>query len=55
MSETCVKKYKYIKKIDYISYKELDHITKIHWQWLALKTSIGYKIIVKLFQLKKRQ
>ena len=57
MSETSKKKFKYIKKIDYVSYKELDHIVK-KYDWVVacpVETSIGYKIpIVKLFELKKR-
>ena len=57
MSYTSKKKYKYIRKIDYISYKELDHITK-RYDWVVacpVETSIGYKIpIIKLFELKRR-
>ena len=57
MSETSKKKYKYIKKIDYISYKELSYIKK-KYDWVIacpVETSIGYKIpIIKLFELKKR-
>ncbi len=57
MSETSKKKYNYIKKIDYISYKELDYVTK-RYDWVVacpVETSIGYKIpIIKLFELKKR-
>ena len=57
MSETSKKKYKYIKKIDYVSYKELDHIVK-KYDWVVacpVETSIGYKIpILKLFELKNR-
>lgn len=57
MSETNRKKYKHIKKIDYLSYKELDNIKK-KYDWVLacpVETSIGYKIpILKLFELKKR-
>ena len=57
MSETSKKKYKFIKKIDYISYMELDNIVK-KYDWVIacpVETSIGYKIpIGRLFEIKKR-
>ena len=56
MSETSRRKYKYIKKIDYVCYKKLDYISK-NYDWVIacpVETSIGYKIpIIKLFDLKK--
>ena len=57
MSETSKRKYKYIKKIDYISYKNIDQIAK-KYDWVVacpVETSIGYKIpIIKLFEIKKK-
>jgi len=57
MSETSKRKYKYIKKIDYISYKNIDQILK-KYDWVVacpVETSIGYKIpITKLFEIKKK-
>ncbi len=57
MSETSKRKYKYIKKIDYISYKNIDQIVK-KYDWVVacpVETSIGYKIpIKKLFEIKKK-
>lgn len=57
MSETSKRKYGYIKKIDYVSYKELDQIVK-KYDWVLacpVETSIGYKIpIKKLFEIKKK-
>ncbi len=57
MSETSRRKYKYIKKIDYISYKNIDQIVK-KYDWVVacpVETSIGYKIpIRKLFKIKKK-
>ena len=57
MSETSKRKYKYIKKIDYISYKNIDQIVK-KYDWVVacpVETSIGYKIpIIKLFEIKKK-
>lgn len=57
MSQNCKLKYKNIKKIDYISYKNIDDIFK-NYDWVLacpVETSIGYKIpIKKLFNLKKR-
>jgi 2-aminoethylphosphonate-pyruvate transaminase len=57
MSETSKRKYNFIKKIDYVSYKELDQISK-KYDWVMacpVETSIGYKIpIEKLFKIKKK-
>ncbi len=57
MSETCKRKYKFIKKIDYVSYKIIDKIEK-KYDWVIacpVETSIGYKIpIAKLFEIKKK-
>jgi len=57
MSETSKRKYKFIKKIDYVSYKDLDQIIK-KYDWVMacpVETSIGYKIpITKLFEIKKK-
>ena len=57
MSETSKRKYNFIKKIDYVSYKELDQIQK-KYDWVMacpVETSIGYKIpIEKLFKIKKK-
>ena len=57
MSETSKRKYKFIKKIDYVSYKDLDQIIK-KYDWVLacpVETSIGYKIpIVKLYEIKKK-
>ena len=57
MAETSKKKYKYIKKVEYVSYEKLDFIKK-KYDWVVacpVETSIGYKIpIIKLFELKKK-
>ena len=57
MSDTSKKKYKNIKKIDYINFKEINNIYK-KYDWIIacpVETSIGYKIpILELFKLKKR-
>jgi len=57
MSETSKRKYNFIKKIDYVSYNELDQISK-KYDWVMacpVETSIGYKIpIEKLFKIKKK-
>ena len=56
MSETSKSKYKYIKKIHYVSYKNLDEVIE-KYDWILacpVETSIGYKIpIKKPFNLKK--
>ena len=57
MSETSKRKYKFIKKIDYVSYKDIDLVVK-KYDWVLacpVETSIGYKIsIKKLFEIKKK-
>lgn len=57
MSETSKRKYKFIKKIDYVSYRNIDQIVK-KYDWVIacpVETSIGYKIpIQKLFEIKKK-
>ena len=57
MSETSKRKYKFIKKIDYVNYKNIDQIVK-KYDWVMacpVETSIGYKIpITELFKIKKR-
>ena len=57
MSETSKRKYKFIKKIDYVSYKNIDQIVK-KYDWVIacpVETSIGYKIpIQKLFEIKTK-
>jgi 2-aminoethylphosphonate-pyruvate transaminase len=57
MSETCRSKYKYIKKIHYVSYKDISDIVG-NYDWILacpVETSIGYRIPIKnLFNLKKR-
>ena len=57
MSETSKRKYKFIKKIDYVSYKNIDQVVK-KYDWVMacpVETSIGYKIsIKKLFEIKKK-
>ena len=56
MSDTSKRKYKNIKKINYISFKEINGIHK-KYDWIIacpVETSIGYKIpILELFKLKK--
>lgn len=57
MCETSRRKYKFINKIDYVSYKNIDQIER-KYDWLLacpVETSIGYKIpIEKLFEIKKK-
>jgi aspartate aminotransferase-like enzyme len=57
MSETSKLKYKFIKKIDYINFKEINSIEK-KYDWIIacpVETSIGYKIPIEdLYKLKKK-
>ena len=57
MADTSQKKYRYIKNIDYVDYKNIDDISK-KYDWIVacpVETSIGYKIpILELFSLKKK-